>query len=406
MRTIRIVFILIAFLTLQKSFSQSNFKPGYIISNSGDTLSGLIDYRGDIKNSNSCVYKADEKSKIVTYKPGDIRAYWFIEGKYYISRTIQINNLSITRFIEFLVDGIANLYYYKDSWSDHYLIEKDDGRILELTNEEKEIFLEDERKFVMRSNRHIGILKATFRDCNEIQRKVNNAKLTHKSLINIVKDYHSYICKDEECIVYEKKLSLITIRITPFVGYNISWIRYFMDETYSPLDFEYSFNPSLGLILNTMIPSVNEKITLQFEAEAGKYYFYGYHKITETAFIEHIDYHIHALFLKNLISLKYTYPKGKFRPTASIGGGIHSIIKNSSRRVSELELKDMVYTNEFHDIPLDKISICGSGTLGVNYYWNNKRYIFFALHYNYISEKRTETFSRIQNIGIKGGVCF
>ena len=63
--------------------AQSNFKPGYIIKNPGDTIYGQIDYRGDLIMGRTCKFKSDDNT-VVKYFPGDIIAYRFIDGKYYI----------------------------------------------------------------------------------------------------------------------------------------------------------------------------------------------------------------------------------------------------------------------------------------------------------------------------------
>ena len=40
--------------------AQSDFRPGYIISTTGDTIFGEIDYRGDLSMSNVCRFKNGE----------------------------------------------------------------------------------------------------------------------------------------------------------------------------------------------------------------------------------------------------------------------------------------------------------------------------------------------------------
>ena len=44
--------------------AQTDFRPGYIIENSGDTIHGEIDYRGDILMGNVCRFKDVNEKKM------------------------------------------------------------------------------------------------------------------------------------------------------------------------------------------------------------------------------------------------------------------------------------------------------------------------------------------------------
>lgn len=71
-----------------KTYSQTDFRPGYIINLNNDTTYGLIDSRGDIRNAQLCVFRKDTKSEPINYTPADLFGYRFIDGKYYISKTV------------------------------------------------------------------------------------------------------------------------------------------------------------------------------------------------------------------------------------------------------------------------------------------------------------------------------
>ena len=70
--------------------AQRNFKSGYIITLTGDTIKGYIDSRGDIKNYKRCVFKENEENSSAEYSPEEIRAYRFIDGKFFISKLLKI----------------------------------------------------------------------------------------------------------------------------------------------------------------------------------------------------------------------------------------------------------------------------------------------------------------------------
>ena len=82
--------------------SQTNYIPGYVVTLEGDSLDVLVDSRGAIRNAHLCAYKKDFESKRVEYLPGEIKAYGFVGGKYYVSKDVFFQNDSISLFLEYL----------------------------------------------------------------------------------------------------------------------------------------------------------------------------------------------------------------------------------------------------------------------------------------------------------------
>ncbi|KPK79477.1 MAG: hypothetical protein AMS27_17980 [Bacteroides sp. SM23_62_1] len=164
MRNISILVIIIACLVYPgKGSCQADFRPGYIITLENDTIHGLIDFRGDMINAQICSFKKHKKAEKTNYKPFEIKAYRFTGDKYYISRYVKQTEETVPVFIEYLVDGIADLYYYRDTKNiDHYFIEKEDSTLVELTNERKMIVVDNghyKGYYDIQTRRHIGILK-------------------------------------------------------------------------------------------------------------------------------------------------------------------------------------------------------------------------------------------------------
>jgi len=158
----------------------------------------------------------------------------------------------------------------------------------------------------------INLLKAKFSDSMEIQPQINSAKLTHKSLINITKNYHGYVCDYEECVVYEKQMAPIKITIGPTVGVTTSNIK-FGAGFYSDFNYKRNINGTYGIQLNTLLPRVSEKVSLQMEVLYNKNDYYGIYK-------EYYELYIKNALLQHSYAFKYNFPKGKVRPT--FGGGV------------------------------------------------------------------------------------
>ena len=156
--------------------AQSDFRPGYIISNSQDTIFGQVDYRGDIRNMKICTFIPEGQTDEKEYYAGDIYGYRYSDnGKFYVSKFIDTDKLTDTVFVEFLLEGIANLYYYEKPQYATYLIEQEYGSVYELANDD--VYSErDGKVYTTKSQRYIGVLKYVFADAPEISSRISSTQ--------------------------------------------------------------------------------------------------------------------------------------------------------------------------------------------------------------------------------------
>ena len=304
-------------------WAQRNFREGYLITLENDTVYGWIDYRGDVRNARLCSFKRTEIDQPVDYSPSDIAAYRYAESKYYVSKNIGSTDAPEIIFLEYLVNGVASLYYYRDQNNKSiYYIEKDE-RLIELKVNEQEVMVDGKRQ-IKTVNSYIGILNATF-NMWEMSSIIEKSKLEHSSLINVARTYHHYACTDgDECIIYEKRKPLIAVRIAPVVGTDLSTLK-MRSETMRGIE-EFKFNPSInltvGVNLNFSLPRFNEKLYLQVQSLYTKHHFF-YSKVYEKSqrADEH-DIHVRSNILQTGLAIKYEYPTGKWRPTLAAGTSV------------------------------------------------------------------------------------
>jgi len=88
-----------------------------------------------------------------------------------------MNDVSTRLFLEFLVDGIVDLYFLKDGDGDQYFIEKDD-LLVELSNDEVEFFNKYGTLHKSNSNQYRGVLTYLFQEDEAIQKKHKGFSLT------------------------------------------------------------------------------------------------------------------------------------------------------------------------------------------------------------------------------------
>ena len=108
--------LILQFLTMIGAFvhAQSDYRPGFIITNEGDSIAGQIDYRATAKNLNSCLFKSNS-GQVVEYFPDQLKGYGFVDDKNYTSE------IEDGFFVEKLVEGSMSLYRMDQI----YLVRKD-----------------------------------------------------------------------------------------------------------------------------------------------------------------------------------------------------------------------------------------------------------------------------------------
>lgn len=173
--------------------------PGYVLLNNGDTIRGYLLTQNSLNAAKFCVFKKSTENLPVKYSPNEINGYRYSDDKYYVSKEINADsNKKRTVFMEFLINGISDIYYYKDNSGDHYYIEKDKTGLLDLT-EKQQIY---EGKII--PAKYKGKLRWIMADCSVIASEIEKTSLSHKSLINLGKSYHEKVCPSESCLIYER----------------------------------------------------------------------------------------------------------------------------------------------------------------------------------------------------------
>lgn len=393
--------------------AQSDFRDGYYINTNNDTVFGLINYKGNKANAKKCVFRETINSENQIFTPDQIIGFRFINSKYYVSKSVYKENETEQLFLEYLLSGIVDLYYYRDEIGEHYLVDNGNEKLYELKNEEKEIIISNTR-YIKESKEYINILKAIFKDSPEISNRVETIKLNHNSLINITHDYHNEVCKDEECIIYEKKLPDIKSSFGLLVGINsisivetftLSEHLYYLNNS----NFGYSIFPSIGFYYKRNMPFINERSYFQYE---GTYSYVNLSTINsyteptyQLALINDISFTQNVF--NNLCIVKYEFPKGKFRPTFQIGGFAKYLFKTNFERDLEVLFSwgSTYFTKHFNENPFSQFEFginCGAGLKGLVF--NNKE-IFLDLRYQrgFMQLKGINTNTLSVNLGLQLG---
>ncbi|MDR0874462.1 MAG: hypothetical protein LBN27_13530 [Prevotellaceae bacterium] len=321
------------------AFAQSNYKEGYVITNNNDTLRGWIDYRTDKMNAQICNFKRNIEDKEPTaYKPGDIIGFRFSqEGKFYVTRSIEIEKRQPqTVFLEYLVQGLMNLYFYTDENDLSYYIfeDRDTGKMTYTTKKPDEITTTENGQYNKPDNRYRSILAYTFKDYESIKKEAQKLDFKHSSMIDLAKDYHKLVCTtDEECIEFEtkedKKKTKVRFLVSGGMEYqstknehlDIKFDPYFAPFIKAGIDFSVPrWQKSLSLVFNLYLT----KTELRYKGDPEKDIYVSETPRTGNYYnCLFMDYTLNAYQIGTELYLKYTYPKGKFRPNCQMGINIY-----------------------------------------------------------------------------------
>jgi hypothetical protein len=245
--------------------AQGNYKSGYIITNENDTLRGFVNFRNDEINARQCSFKIAENAEVRDYAPGEIKAYRLpVESRYYITRTVPLKRGKATVFLEYLVQGKMNMYYYRqDDQIEYYYAEKEDGILYPITQNEDEII--DGK--IRPDNKYKGLLSFLMQDASGMEKSIMNTQFDRRSMVKLSKEYHEETCEPgEECIVFENDYEKTStqFRFSAYAG----WNSYSFGKT-SSAKFDKG-SPTVGVQLQISNPRLSNHLNLVLDASISR----------------------------------------------------------------------------------------------------------------------------------------
>ena len=366
MKLHRLFTFLLLSLCFTATFAQSNFRRGFIITNEGDTVNGWIDFRTDVRNMQACNFRKTETGETRTFLPGEIFGYRFYEeGKFYVSREIVIDGEPRTVFLEFVVQGMMNLYYYIDTLPDdnveYFFFEDQSGRMIParrrpdtfvLRSRSDRSALNNSGGIERRQDFHYkGIVRYLFGEHETIERQINNLDFSHRTMINIVREYHDLTCPiGEECIIFETRETRNYFTKPKFSIYggilSLLLRSGFMDNSIE------ATAPMIGGRLNIFAPRIDNN--LSFQVDLG---------LARIADLQQSTYYL----VPTQVGLKFAFFEHKIRPT--VGGGTSFLYV---REIYKTPTTNLIYHSLLMYFYL---------SLGVEFHISDKHAIFVDVEY-------------------------
>jgi len=384
------------------NYGQKGYKAGYIINNELDTLRGFIRLKSNSENSGSCDFIAGKNQPAKIYSPNDIRAYRIENSKYYVSKNIMIDSSRQRVFIEYLVDGIVNLFYYKGIGTEYYFIEKD-TLMIPLTNKESIITVKEkgvteeyDKSYSHNSNQYKRILQYLFQESPEVLKEIPSTAFDYRPLIKITKDYHNSVCKDHNCIDFTKSTNK-SLYLEPYFGIINSWMglktsKNSVHDIKPYLGMQLRLKPFKGFSMWNMLVGINYS-TNNFEGE-----------FENTLNQYRSPYWIHTKYsiFRIPITVEYTLQTEKLQPFFSLSYN-NILLSNAQNEI--LKGREDSQTAEF--TYFRKYQFGASLGLGLKYNLSKNTYIYLksefeyripGANFGYVLDQ-TNVFSNMINIG-------
>ncbi|MBD0400455.1 hypothetical protein [Flammeovirga sp. EKP202] len=273
---------------------------GKIITLQNDTLDVML-YHKDITNYKKCTY--DKDGTVAVFLPSEIKGYYFDEGEHYVAKEVPINDKEYQMyFVEYLVEGVKNLYFSRVKGAFQYYIDYDETKLVNLHHGKKEVEI-DGVTYFKNDNRIKTSLLYYFDDASvSVQNKINAISTTPSTnnLIKITKQYHDENCGENACTVYRKEKRKIHLSIAPFYG--MTYMR----------DNATSFT-SYGALLYLWLPKASEHLYLRTGFQRR-----SLEQVPENGSVGTLHEYTTIPF-----QFEYRFLKGRFQPRLNFGTNWH-----------------------------------------------------------------------------------
>lgn len=326
--------------------AQTNFRPGYVLPLSGDTLRGEVDSRGAQRNARVARFRVAAGAIITEYQPRQLRGYGFTGDRVYQTESVLLTD-SVQRqsllyasddtikrpsFLEVIVRGPASLLFLRDEANkDHYYLQMAGSSVQELLQTTQQI--EDNGVTYQRKlDEFRYVLAAATKQCLMIQSTINTMRYGLNELASLVHRYND--CVGASSISPASKTRKNHVQLGVVVGGERSQLvlnDQYAGSAITPKGTS-AIQPVVGLALNMHLTGLNRTLSARVEALYENQHFEAEYRSAKGV---GKDYRVTLTGIRVPVLVCYTYPRGVIRPFLQVGYGFSYLLKadNEARSV-------------------------------------------------------------------------
>jgi len=297
--------ILAGFVTSNELSAQKWIKEGYLIDNDSDTLQGWIDMRKSLKNVEFVWFSTSSDGNFTPVEASTLQGYTLLDGLHMISRQVSINGVTRVRFIEYLVDGIVDLYLVNEDGQYYYLIEIEGKEPLLLDDTNKSLERDDET-YIVKSHQYIGALKAAMADCPDLFPQIETMTLSSVNLVKLSHDYHDRMCSPgAPCLVYQRESVSRMSVVSPDAGLVFGAIK--MTNLRTGDAMKMTAGPALLGGINISVPAYRGyyELDVEYNLNFTRRRFYGEYMIYDELNTQIRKFEYSAISMFNAAGVRY-----------------------------------------------------------------------------------------------------
>lgn len=240
-----------------------NFQPGFIIDLKGDTIKGQIDYKRWDRNPKSITFRQEVQTS--TFHPNEIQSF-SVESENYQSAIVDVdvspykpNDLTQspepeykrdTVFLQSVFQGKKNLFFLKDRNAKKHFYILDNGFEPLVYKQYVKYNSGGSAKGILDNTKYKSQLAIFFKDCPDIQPRIERTTYDANSMIKLFTYYHE--CTNQS-IQYSNEHKEAKVEFGILAGATISNLNFDGPDEYQYVvdsRYEASLTPSLGFYLD------------------------------------------------------------------------------------------------------------------------------------------------------------
>jgi hypothetical protein len=309
-----LVFIACLVSICNSVFSQKNYQPGSVVTFSGETLSGEIEYKNWKKTPENILFRKDKASPAVKYGVNDISSF-SVSGDVYKRSIVEIidreDNLSQLRigdsfptrvdtvFLLTVVSGPKSLYYYTDN-VDHFYITNEDGSLQLLTFRK----FKDLDGNVATIKFYISQLKEYFKNCSVVN---DNLQYKSSALRKAFLAYYDCIGRNPEYVQQPDNEKVETGLLVGMTNTTFK-VSTSTSNLIGKVDYSKSNDVTAGVFVDIVFPRQRGRISLNNELMYSSYKTAGDYRYNVNPFIyDDYTYEFQYAYVKLNNMLRYKF---------------------------------------------------------------------------------------------------
>ncbi|SHK59884.1 Outer membrane protein beta-barrel domain-containing protein [Hymenobacter psychrotolerans DSM 18569] len=330
-------------LVAPAALAQSNFKPGYILPPSGDTLRGEVDYRSEQRNRKLCRFRPAGAAAVTEYQPEQLLGFGYSGGRSYQSRQLP-GATAEKAFLQVLALGKASLYLTvrADDREAYYAGPATTGPLELLVQRDTSIVVYNkaigreintlERSYPFRSK-----LALLMSDCPKVQASIVSMELKEQKLLKLFSEYNACVGgSTPQYVVAERKAK---VRFSVLGGVYQSEMKVTENDKKLPLEAAWQPTFGVGIVVNPGF--FHHKLSAGLQALYVKQSFKNSYTVPSPASstgLEQKDVRVDFSMVQLPLLLRYTFLEGPVRPYLQAGFQIGAVFQKKAEVVTTRQL--------------------------------------------------------------------